>query len=233
MKRHTKVLVVLAVLTISLMAFSPALAQDTQPDQPEKGAIKELILQFFADVFGLDLEEVQELVADKFRLVKIARDAGWSAEDIREKMPEVLEGALDQALDDGLITEEQAERLTNHHERRVERRQDIRGAMLDKLGLTQEELKEKFESGMTLKEIAEEQGIEINRLPGQRWRWSPPWVKGLAIERLAEKCGLPVEELKEQLQEGSRLKDICPDLELPERPWRSPDQPLPEPGGGA
>ena len=233
MKRHTKALIVMAVLAISLAAFSPALAQEPQPDRPERGAIKELILEFFANVFGLDLEEVQELVADKIRLVKIARDAGWSAEDIREKMPDVFQGALDQAVEDELITEEQAERLTNRHERRVERRQDIHGAMLDKLGLTQEELKQKLESGMTLKEIAEEQGIEIKERPQQRWRRSPPWLKGLAFERLAEKCGLSVEELKEQLQEGSRLEDICPNIELPERPWGGPRQNLPEPGGGA
>jgi len=233
MKRHSKIIVILAVIAITLAGFSPALAQEPQPEPPEKGSMKEMILEFFAQIFNLDLEEVRELVSDKIRLVKIAKDAGWSKEDIREKMPEVLQEALDQAVEDELITEEQAERMSNRHGRRVERRDDRLDALLERLGLSKEELKEKLDSGMTLKEIAKDQGIEITKKPNPRLRCCPPWVKGLALEKLAEQCGLSVEELREQLKDGKNLKEICPNVELPERPWKSPQQPLPEPGGGA
>ena len=58
-------------------------------------------------------------------------------------------------------------------------------------------------------------------------------VDGMGVDELKPYLQINWKPIKEQLQEGSRLKDICPDLELPERPWRSPNQPLPEPGGGA
>lgn len=233
MNRYTRILIILAVIVVTLAAFSPAFAQEPQPDQPDRGSLKELILEFFSQVFGLDVSEVQELVADKIRLVKIARDAGWSDEDIRQKMPQVFQGALDQAVENGLITEEQAGRITNCQERRVERRGDRLDALLERLDLTKEELKEKLDSGMTVKEIAEEQGIEIKGCPAPRWRLSPPWLKGLALERLAEECGISVEEIREQLKEGTPFKEICPDVELPGRPWRGPQQPLPEPGSNS
>ncbi len=233
MNRNTRILIILAVIAVTMAAFSPAFAQEPQPDQPERGTLKELVLEFFAQVFGLDLQEVQELVAGKIRLVKIARDAGWSDEDIRQKMPQVFQGALDQAVGEGLITEEQAGRITNRHERRVEQRGDRLDALLERLGLTKEQLKEKLDSGMTIKEIAEEQGIEITRRPAPRLRLSPPWLKGLALEKLADECGFSVEELREQLKEGTPFKEICPDVDLPRRPWRGPQQPLPEPGSNS
>ncbi len=78
------------------------------------------------------------------------------------------------------------------------------------LGMSAEELQAMIDEGKTIKEIAEELGVELPRRPGQ----------GQRLERAAEMLGMSAEELQAMIDEGKTIKEIAEELgvELPRRP---------------
>lgn len=133
-----------------------------------------------AQILGITVEELQAKIESGLHIPEIAAELGISMEDVRAKMREQAEQKmrerLGQLVDDGKITEEQAQKRLENIKRKAENidktdpekmraRNDERlqkGAEL--LGITPEELKARLEKGKTMREIAEEQGIDLSEL---------------------------------------------------------------------
>lgn len=75
----------------------------------------------------------------------------------------------------------------------------------EQLGLTREELREELSQGRSMMEIAGERGIEIKLPP----RWMNEKKRQSFLLRMADRLGIPVEELQQELSSGKRLLDIA------------------------
>ena len=190
MKKNYLILSSLMVLALAFGAVSPAFAGDGDQPEHRSGALKEYLVEAFASVAGLDLSEVQS-----------RRDAGESLKDIAESldiifsMSDVISSAAAQALADGVISQEQADRITSR---------DYKSGTgpFSELGLSTEEIRGMRDSGMTMQEIFAQQGMEFNHTR-----------KGSGEHdgsKLMESCGITREELRERVKNGETLPDICP-----------------------
>lgn len=64
-----------------------------------------------ADALGITVEELEAYREDGLRFSEIAEELGVDVADVQEALQTAREEAINQALEDGTITEEQAERL--------------------------------------------------------------------------------------------------------------------------
>jgi len=198
MKITIKILTILALLAVSAVVITPAFAEESPPQPPDKVRMSELLIAAFADETGLTVEEVQDLRDSGMTFVQIAKDLGYSAEEVQTLMEDVSTAALALAVSEGVISEEKAARI-------AEREHRFRIGMpfekfLVRLDLTREELTTMLKSGMTLHEIALEQGLEFGG-------------------HLASRCGLLREDIVAQISAGKTLKEICPGMMMPEGGW--------------
>jgi hypothetical protein len=79
-------------------------------DQP---LMHDAIVQALADVTGLSVEEIEERISQSERLVEIALEAGLDQATFFDLMQETREAVLAEALESGLITEEQYQQMQN------------------------------------------------------------------------------------------------------------------------
>jgi transposase-like protein len=112
-----------------------------------------------------------------------AKQLGVEPEELSDALQQALENRLDEAVEDGRLTEEQAERLKDRLEAgvvplfrgprafvppRLHRHGPRLFAVLDTaatyLGLTEEALRERLRNGKTLAEIAKEKGKSVEGL---------------------------------------------------------------------
>jgi hypothetical protein len=198
MKITIKILTILALLAVSAVVITPAFAEEDPPQPPDKVRMSELLIAAFAAETQLTVEEVQDLRDSGMTFVQIAKDLGYSAEEVQTLMEDVSTAALALAVSEGVISEEKAAKIADREHRfrtgmRFEK-------FLEILDLTREELGAMFESGMTLHEIALEQGLEFGG-------------------RLATRCGLAKEDIVTQIGAGKTLKEICPGMMMPEGGW--------------
>ncbi len=155
----------------------------TEPDQPpiERGLLaqifdRESVQAIIADTLGISVEELEAAKEEGIRMQQLAEEQGVAIEDIQAAVEAYKAEAVQDALDAELITEAQAEWLLSHDGRptRHQVRRGIRNLIrniidpdmmketaADALGLSVEEFAEAREGGMTMQELAEEQGVEI------------------------------------------------------------------------
>ena len=88
-----------------------------------RGQMHEEMITALADATGLPVEEIEGRLEDGEHLYIIAADAGLSQSDFFELMSEVRESFLEQAFDEGLISEEQYEWMLDHMEENQGREQ--------------------------------------------------------------------------------------------------------------
>jgi uncharacterized protein (DUF433 family) len=202
MKTTIKLIPILALLVISVVVANPALAEDETP--PVGGPLSDLMVSAFAAETGLSVTEVQNLVDDGWSLIEIAKDLGYTEADIKDLMEGVGDAALGLAVDQGMITQEQADKIANRE--RVIGNSSLAGKFFERMGLTPEEVVSLLDSGMTFHEIALKQGLEFGGF-------------------LAERCGLSRDAIIARLDAGETLREICPGIMIPAGGWLRGNQP--------
>lgn len=200
MQKAIKSFSIITVLVILFISVSPAFAQGETPleDRPER-TLREYVTAAFADASNLDLLDVQKRMDAGESYREIAASQGIEGIDFLSLMAEVIEEAVDQAIQDGVISEEDADRMRERYQRRRDfrRRRRIRiiaDSVLERLGITREELAEMRESGMSWAEICESLGVDFQ---GSNFG-----------EGLLERLGLSREEIRERLEAGETLREI-------------------------
>lgn len=81
---------------------------------PGGGVIKEYFVNAFADALGISVDELQEMRENGEKLT----DLGYTEEEIREIQEQAKEAAIEQALEDGVITEEDLENFQTERQNR-------------------------------------------------------------------------------------------------------------------
>ena len=84
------------------------------------GQLSEYLHPAIAEALGITVEDFEARVEAGERLKDIAEDLGIADEDLREMMESAHEAALDQALKDGAITQEQYDQAQERRENRPE-----------------------------------------------------------------------------------------------------------------
>jgi len=174
------------------------------------------LLQPIAEILGMTPGELQQALSDGTTLGEAAVEQGMSVDELTAALSAGIESRVAEALADGKITQEKADeilansaeridRLINRsHERgqqgdrgeRMERRAEAREAMAEFLGLSLDDMKEAYQDGSTLGEIAEDQGISIDDLT----TFMTDYANAEIDEALAD--GTITEERAEQFREN-------------------------------
>ena len=200
MQKLIRTLSILTVLVISFTSISPAFAQsETLSDSEDGRPLRDYVIAAFAAALGLDPADVQARLDGGETLQDIAASQGIVRDDFRRLMAEVMAEARAMALRDEVITEEEADRLRWRYKNRIdERRRRVRerltGNILERLGITREELAEMLQSGMSLAEITESLGVELRDFVDR--------------EGVIASLGLSREEIKARLDAGETLREI-------------------------
>jgi hypothetical protein len=114
--KKTILIVALVVLALGVMGVGAAFAQGGAPFagngprmQNGTGALHTYMVTAFAEKLGLKVEDVNARLAAGETMYDIAVASGVKAEDIPALMVDVRTKALDAAVKDGVITQEQAD----------------------------------------------------------------------------------------------------------------------------
>jgi hypothetical protein len=78
------------------------------------GPMHAYMIDAFAEAFGLDLSELESRLAEGETLWQVAESLGYSQEEFGQLWVDARTEALDQAVADGLITQEQADWMLQH-----------------------------------------------------------------------------------------------------------------------
>lgn len=186
MKKMITTTILLVVLSMAITQVSIAsAASPASPSGPgdsgdghgpdkRKGQLHDLRISAWAEALGLTKEELETRLENGDRIHEIAAELGYEDDEFTTLAQEVRESVLSAAVAEGIITEEQAEGLTDPKSLRkfVLRRRIVNGdgplhdyvysALANQLGMRVEELEAALDDGKTLVEIAEEQGIDTS-----------------------------------------------------------------------
>lgn len=137
MNKLLKSLVVLAVVAIAFGSATAVFAQSSTPQgagpgvgftngrsakggggmlaangtSPQSGLLHDAMIAFFAEEFDLSVEELNKSVEDGETLAAIALEKGLTFDEFRALMIDARAVALEQAVTDGTLTQEQADWL--------------------------------------------------------------------------------------------------------------------------
>jgi hypothetical protein len=101
------------VLPMMLRGRLQAMGQGSQGLQRE-GPVHDYLVAQVAELLDLTVEEVDGQLAQGNTLVEIAGAQGIAAEDVPELLSEAWTGALAAAVEDGVLTQEQADWMEEH-----------------------------------------------------------------------------------------------------------------------
>jgi hypothetical protein len=109
--KKTLLIVALLVLALGALGVGVAFAQGSQPPFREGGYgwMHNYVEQALAAKLGLTEQQVEDQLAAGRAMYQIALDNGIKQEDLATFMNEVHKDALDQAVRDGVATQEQAD----------------------------------------------------------------------------------------------------------------------------
>lgn len=146
--------------------------------------LEEIFLSAYAEALGISVDELQESMLKGRRglpLISVAEELGFEEEEAQALSEQAHLQALSIAVEEGLITQEQAnqmaEEMNQMNQRNMIGRIEIAGATrnvlgmnpdecAEKLGISIEELHERLDGGETPAEIAESLGVELPLLDG-------------------------------------------------------------------
>ncbi len=150
---------------------------------PFQGRGEHSLVEVTAEVTGLSEDEVIAALEDGQTFAEIAEGAGVDPQEIVDAAIAAAEAELEEAVEDGRMTEEQMaqilERLADDLPDRLEQTwqpRGVRGGVFDQfnegfwtmydavaeaLGLTPDNLFSELHSGKSVAEVAEEQGVEM------------------------------------------------------------------------
>lgn len=93
---------------------------------------------------------------------------GITPSQLQEDRKEALNSMLDEAVANGTITQEQADRIREHPLRSAHRLKNavvsVFDAAADTLGMTKEELRDEVASGKSLADVAAQQNVSVDQL---------------------------------------------------------------------
>ena len=92
----------------------------------------------------------------------LADELGITVEELEAAQARAREAAIEQAIDEGLITEEQAERMRTRQA--LQRYLDRHALLAEALDMTPEALQEAFADGETVKTLMEAKGLDAEAL---------------------------------------------------------------------
>ena len=143
-----------------------------------------------ADYLGMEAADVREALRDGKSLADLARDKGKSVEGLKNALLDAVREDADQAVEDGLLTKEQADRLA-----------EKLSAAVDEIVETGPPLL-KFGFGGPALEYGPVGPAKPGILPG-----GPPGADliGTAVEYL----GMDAAEVREALRDGTSLADLA------------------------
>ena len=205
----------------------PALVQQVQQeDAPEdgprgnrgNGELRELASQVFdkdemkavvADALGLTVEELDAAKEAGTKLPELAEAQGVEVEDVKAVVQAYRETAVADAINAGIITEEQGEQLLGHEGRRggkhgrrggrfggIVDRDVVQATVADTLGITVEELEAAKEAGTSIEDLAAENGVDVETI-----REAVDAVKAEAVQQAVED-GTITQEQADQILSG-------------------------------
>ena len=213
MKKPLIIVTLVSVLILSLAATGLVFAQEgVEPGEGKgNGVLREYMHAAIAAELGITVEELEASKEAGEKLSDIAEAQGIDQEALEALMETAHQNALDAALADGAITQEEYDAIQERGFRGGPGGRNGKGQIAELLGLTQEELKARLDAGETIEEIAAELGVELPERPEGR---------GPNVERLAEVLGISAEEIQERIDDGQTIQEIAEELgvELPERP---------------
>ena len=131
---------------------------------------KEAMQETLAGALGITVAELEAFHAEGKRLPEIAEELGVDLEAVGEVMQAAFEEAVNQAVEDGTITAEQAERILENGPRGKHGgrgghgpidKEAMQTAVSEALGITVEELQAYHDEGLKLPEIVEELGLNM------------------------------------------------------------------------
>ena len=171
----------LALTLVGATLAGPALAQEVSSDSSSQttqnqGRFQGMIMDTILEFLDVSQGEVISNWATGATLAEFALENGSSGQALVDKLMSVINERIDQALADGVIDEEKAEKLRSDAEDRInhlvfdarnnpgkpglggEYRQELIDAIENELGLNQGQVVSHVRTGGTLAELAEDNG---------------------------------------------------------------------------
>ncbi|HKJ26421.1 MAG TPA: hypothetical protein VJ965_02185 [Anaerolineales bacterium] len=119
MKKITLILLIVVLAALGITGI--AMAQDPTPQTPDTpfgggrygggmvgdGTMHEDMIAFYADAFNMTADDLNDRLNDGESMFTIAESLGYTADEFYQMMSEARVYALDQALANGTITQEQ------------------------------------------------------------------------------------------------------------------------------
>ncbi len=183
MKRSIKVLSVsgLLILALAIVGGSVAFAQGPRdgwgamppggirPPRFDADGVREAL----ADALGMTPEALDEALQGGKSLFEIAKEQGVYMADVEAQLDEALAERIEQAVEEGTLTQEQADRLLGRVKApwfsralnwvkglfRAKQAQMRQEALAGALDMSVEELQTALKEGKTIRQLAEERGI--------------------------------------------------------------------------
>lgn len=127
----------------------------------------------FAEALGMTVEELETALTEGQTIEEIAAAQGVDLDALKQ---EKIDEKLQEAIDSGRITEEQAEAIRNgdvsfgkgNHGGQHGNKAEYKAEFAEALGLTVEELETAVADGKTIEEIAAEQGVDLEALKQEK-----------------------------------------------------------------
>ena len=155
------------------------------PDRPsdeERTAVREFvkgeIAPVMAELLGVSVEEL-EAARENDTMSDLVEAAGLTREEVKAALSEAKANALNAAVDEGLLTAEQAEQIQSREGRKGRRggggnrlggiidRAEVQQTLAGILGISVEELEAAREDGTKLPELIEELGLDAEEVKAE------------------------------------------------------------------
>lgn len=164
----------------------------------------EIHLSVAAELLDMTVEELEEALEEGARLDDLLAEADVSREAFHEAMLDAGEKAIEQAVKEGEITEEQAERLLERTDGPGGAYGFGRGAMPGPMGRMRGWMDHMLERGRTMVRRAYRQGLRHGRFMGL----TQP-TEEARLEILAEVLDMDADEIDAALEEGTTLAELA------------------------
>ena len=137
-------------------------------------AMHELYFGLLAENLGLSTDELEQKLQDGQTLQEVALELGWTEDDFSEMFAETHTSALKQAVEEGILTQEQANWMSERFSARTSSSmfsgthhafmysEDYLEVAAGYLDLSVEELQERLQNGETLWSISSESGMSLS-----------------------------------------------------------------------
>ena len=141
-------------------------------DRQMQNALRDYVDSATAEAFGLTVDELSALRDEGKSLVDVAIEQNMTVADFAAKIDEARQSAVEQAVADGVITQEQADEMAAFEAERQANRpvkdnsdnplhSYMQSAIADAFGISVEDLEAMQEAGTSLKDLAIEQDLTM------------------------------------------------------------------------